>query len=50
MAKEVKKTYRLPNEMQEYIEDLSRFLKISANDALKMMLFEYMSKHKRNEK
>lgn len=47
MSKQTRKTIRITPEMQEYITALSRFLNISENDVIKMMLFEYISQHKR---
>lgn len=47
-GKIVSEKLRIPDIMADYASDLAKFLKISKNDAYKMMLFEYMQKHKRN--
>lgn len=46
----IKVSVRITPEMKDYISTLSRFLRISENDTIKMMFFEYMNNHKRTEK
>nr|DAX39324.1 MAG TPA: antitoxin [Caudoviricetes sp.] len=46
MSNEVKKTIRIPVEMQEYISRLARALKIPENNVIKIMIFDYMANHK----
>lgn len=50
MSNLIRKNVRITAVMQEYIADLAKFLKISENDVIKMMFFEYMNNHKRIEK
>lgn len=47
MSKLVRKTISIPEGMAQYAKELSLFLRVSENDVYKMMLFEYMNKHKR---
>lgn len=47
-GKIVSEKLRIPDVMAEYASDLAKFLRISKNDAYKVMLFEYMQNHKRN--
>lgn len=46
MAKEVKKYMRIPSVMNDYISDLASFMKVSENDAIKMIIFESMNRTK----
>lgn len=43
----IKKNIRITPEMKDYIVSLSNYLKISENDTVKMIFFEYMMNHKR---
>ena len=47
MSKTVRKTIAIPDVMAQYAKELSIFLKVSENDVYKMILFDYMNKHKR---
>ena len=44
MAKEIKKTIRITDEIAIFVSVLAKSLNISENDAYKIMLFEYIRK------
>lgn len=48
MAKQVKKSIRISDEMADFVTVLAKSLNISENDAYKMIIFEYIRKTKDN--
>ena len=46
MSKDTRKTFKITSEMQAYIRELSNLLSVPENSVIKLIIFEYMNRHK----